>query len=68
MLNVSQGLFPFISFHWLMFMFCLFIGVFGSRTEMGCFSEFCKHDEVEEHSILRLLERSRNCELMGGEL
>jgi len=49
-------------------MFCLFIGVFGSRTEMGCFSEFCKHDEVEEHSILRLLERSRNCELMGGEL
>jgi len=28
------------------------------------------YDEVEEHNIvsLRLLERSRNCELMGGEL
>jgi len=35
---------------------------------MSFFSDICKHDEVEEHNILRLLERSRNCELIGGEL
>jgi len=70
MLNVSQGLLAFIASNLLMLMFCSIVGVFGSTISsgMGSFSGIFMHDGVEEYSILRLLERSRNWELIGGEL
>ena len=70
MLNVSQGLLAFIASHLLMLMFCSIVGVFGSTISSGMGSVFgiCMHDGVEEYSILRLLERSCNWELIGGEL